>query len=536
MNKINFINWRLVLILLFLISLIFIILVKIISVQVKDGLFLQSEGEKRQITFNKTLPTRGGIYDRNSFPLAITVTNYDLYALKGFSEKQFAKLSNIIEIESYTNTSFSKKTLLVSDLTLSEVNAIKKLSINNIEIESRQSRHYPLGQQIAPLIGFYGKDGALEGLEKSYDHILSGMSGKQKLYRNAKQEVISKPIVIKKTVHGQDIALTIDATIQFYAYKHLVEAVKNNKAKAGTAIILDNSKGEVLAMVSYPSYNPNNPARKVQKNRALVDSYELGSVMKPIVFSGILENNLLQADEIIETPQRIKIGNKVISDTKNHEKLSIKEIIAHSSQVGASKLAISLGYNELKRTYLNFGFTKPISLNFPSSAFGFMNFSDGIPQHSLASLGYGYGIKVSPYQLSTAYSVFANDGILKDFKLLLSDEISSKRIISNQTANQTIDALKEVIKIGTGKKAYIKGYEVAGKTGTAHKIRNGDYADDLYQASFVGITPLSKNSLTIFVSIDEPGLNAYSGGTIAAPLFKVIAEDVLNYLGYIGNE
>ena len=172
------------------------------------------------------------------------------------------------------------------------------------------------------------------------------MSGKQKLYRNAKQEVISKPIVIKKTIHGQNIALTIDATIQFYAYKHLVEAVKNNKAKAGTAIILDNSKGEVLAMVSYPSYNPNNPARKVQKNRALVDSYELGSVMKPIVFSGILENNLLQADEIIETPQRIKIGKKVISDTKNHEKLSKKEIIAHSSQVGASKLA-TVSYTHL---------------------------------------------------------------------------------------------------------------------------------------------------------------------------------------------
>ena len=176
------------------------------------------------------------------------------------------------------------------------------------------------------MIGFYGTDGAQEGLEKSYDNVLSGVDGKQKVFKNAKQEIISRPIEVIETVQGEDVHLTIDATLQFLSFKYLVEAIKKNKAKSGTVVILDNKKGELLAMASYPSYNPNNPQRKIQKNRALVEAYELGSVLKPIVLSKALDNELFLPDESIKIPRRLNLNDKIIVDSKNHEELTPKAV------------------------------------------------------------------------------------------------------------------------------------------------------------------------------------------------------------------
>ena len=302
-------------------------------------------------------------------------------------------------------------------------------------------------------------------------------------------------------------------------------------------MVFDNKKGEILAIASYPSYNPNDPKRKIQKNRALIEAYELGSVLKPIVFSKAIDKKILSPDTHIEIPRRLELGNTIITDPKIYEKLTPKEIVAYSSQVGASKIALKLGYEDLKNNYYSFGFSKPISINFPSAAFGFINAKESVSDRELASLGYGYGLKVSPFQLTAAYSTFANNGIRKDFKLLMNDVVTSQRVISELSARHTLEALQKVVKIGTGKKADIVGFTEGGKTGTVHRTVSGaGYADDLYRASFVGITPLSEDSLTIFVSIEDPGLNAYSGGMIAAPLFAEIAESSLNYLGFIEDE
>jgi len=537
-NSISFLNWRFILISMTICVCMFAIIFKIFSIQVSDSIFLQNEGAKRYVKFKNIVPTRGTIFDRNNFPLAVSIVNYDLYALKGFKKIELLKLSEIIELDSnFILETFNKKTLLKKNISNEEILQVKKLKLKNTEIETRHSRHYPLGDQISTLVGFYGKDGAQEGLEKSYDNVLAGLPGKQKYFKNAKQEVISKPIEIDKIIQGSDINLTIDATIQFFAYKHLVEAIKTNNAKSGTVIILDNKKGEILAMASYPSYNPNHPQREIQKNRALIDAYELGSVLKPIVLSKALDNKVLEVNDDINIPRRLTLNDKIIVDSKNYEKLSPKEIIAFSSQIGASKIALELGYEELKKNYYNFGFTKPISINFPSSAFGYMNIKESVNDKELASLGYGYGITISPFQIASAYSVFANEGILKDFKLLKNQEVTSKQIISSDTANHILDALRMVVKDGTGKAANINGFSAGGKTGTVHQIKRGSgYAEDSYRASFIGIAPLNTKSLTIFVSIDEPGLNSYSGGTVAAPVFAKVAESSLNYLGYFQDE
>ena len=537
-NNIKVINWRFALISFCIMASILMIVYKIFSIQISESNFLQNEGNKRYIKYKNITPVRGTIFDRNNFPLAISSVNYDLYALKGFKKSQLLKLAENFDIDyEVTRDHYQKKTLLKKNISNEEINLIKKLKLTNFEIEVRHSRHYPLGDQIAPLIGFYGKDGAQEGLEKSYDRMLSGVIGKKQYFKNAKQEIFSQPIEIKKPIQGKDIQLTIDATLQFYAYKYLVEGIKNNNANAGTVIILDNEKGEVLAMASYPSYNPNNPNRKIQKNRALVDAYELGSVIKPIVLSKAIDNQSIVPNEYIDIPRRLTLDEKVIVDSKNYEKLTPQEIISVSSQIGASKIALELGYENLKRNYFEFGFTKPVSINFPSSAFGFMNIKDKVSDKELASLGYGYGITISPFQIASAYSVFANDGIFKDFKILKNQDDLSRRIISSESASYILEALRKVVIEGTGKAADIKGFSEGGKTGTVHQIRRGTgYADDVYRASFVGIAPLSNKSLTIFVSIDNPGLNSYSGGVVAAPVFSKIAESSLNHLGYFEDE
>jgi len=537
-NKINYINWRFILIAAVISTCSLTIIFKIFSIQFFESKFLQNEGTKRYVKYKDVVPVRGTIYDRNNFPLAVSVINYDLYALKGFTKSQLLNISEKIELDIDPKIeAFDKKILLKKNISNEMLLKIRNSRFKNIEIEVRHSRHYPLGDQIAPLIGFYGKDGAQEGLEKSYDTVLSGKKGRQKYFKNAKQEIISKPIELSRTIQGNDIYLTIDSTLQFYAYKFLVEAIKSNNAKSGTAIILDNLDGEVLAMASYPSYNPNHPQRKIQKNRALVDAYELGSVLKPIVLSKALEENIVNIDQYIDIPRRLNLNDKIIVDSKQYEKLTSAEIISYSSQIGASKIALELGYNDLRSNFYEFGFTKPISINFPSSAFGYMSIKDKIVDKELASLGYGYGLTISPFQLASAYSVFANNGIFKDFKLLKDAEVHSRRIISQSTASNILKALEMVTIDGTGKAANVNGFSQGGKTGTAHQIRAGSgYAEDLYRASFVGITPLRKQSLTIFVSIDDPGLNSYTGGSVAAPVFAKIAENSLNHLGYFEDE
>ena len=531
-------NWRLGLIASCILIAVITIIYKIFSIQFFDSGFLQNEGNKRYIKYKDVVSVRGSIFDRNKFPLAVSIVNYDIYALKGFTKSQLLNLSERVDLDSeIIQEIYDKKTLLRKGISKEELIAIKKLNLKNFEIELRHSRHYPLGDQISPLIGFYGKDGAQEGLEKSYDRVLSGKNGKQKYYKNAKQEIISQPIEISKTVQGKDIHLTIDATIQYFAYKYLVEAIYDNSASAGSVIVLDNKNGEVLAMASYPSYNPNNPSRKIQKNRALVEAYELGSVLKPIVLSKAIDKEIIKNDEYIELPRRLQLNDKIIVDSKNYEKLTPQEIIAFSSQVGASKIALQLGYDDLKKNYYDFGFTKPISINFPSSSFGYMNIKDVVSDKELASLGYGYGLTISPFQIASAYSVFANDGIYKDFKLLLNEDVTSRRVISDSSATYVLEALQKVIKEGTGKGAEILGFSEGGKTGTVHKTKRGaGYIEDSYRAFFIGITPLNEQSLTIFVSIDEPGLNAYSGGAVAAPVFAKIAESSLNHLGYFEDE
>ena len=533
MKKNNFFNWRFFVIIITIFLISFAIVWKLFDIQVTDKEFLENEGEKKYVTYKNIKPIRGTIYDKNGFPLAISTVSYDLYALKDYSKTKHRLLRDKLGLEiDFPSSGFDKKTLILKNLDINQINSIKSLKHNKLEIERRYVRHYPLGEQIAPLIGFSGKDGiGKEVVEFIYDNSLSGKECNEKYYKNAKQEIISKPIVLNIPEDGQDIYLTIDATIQFYAYKYLVESIKNNNAKGGSVVILNNKTSEVLAVASYPSYNPNSANRKIQRNRVFLDSYEPGSVLKPITISEAIHQGIYEIDSYLALPQKILINGKQISDIKKYEKLSIAEIISNSSQVGASKIALDLGFDNIAKTYKKFGFSKPQSIGFPSESFGYINMRENISDHEIASLGFGYGITANPFQIAVAYSVFANEGMLHNFNLIKNDDLQFEpiRVISSDAALAILNALNQVIEDGTGKLATTK-YNSGGKTGTAHKIRGNGYANDLYISSFVGITPIDEKLLTILVNIDEPDLNAYSGGDVAAPLFSKIAQNTLEYL------
>jgi cell division protein FtsI (penicillin-binding protein 3) len=410
-------SWRAYLIYIFLSISLLILVFRIVSLQYIEGDFLKSKGESMLETSRSIPANRGSILDRNDFPLAVSINQYDLYALKNFSEDDFKKLKDflILKKDFLAIKQINKKTLIFSNLNFAQYESIKNLKLSGIEIESFQKRYYPLGEQIATLIGFAGKDGfGLEGLENILDAELSGVPGRETIYRNASR----RPKITQEVIKGFDKKLTIDSRVQFYAYKHLSSFVEANNAKGGSAIVLDNIAGEILAIASYPSYNPNSAQRQIQRNRALVDAFEPGSIIKPLALAKGIDMGILSTNQVIDTsPGFINLSGRTVSDPKNYKMLTASEVIAKSSQVGASKLALQVGIDGLISGYKGFGLSKPPNIFFPGVAYGVINSRNNISDHEIASIGFGYSMTASSLQLAQAYSVFANEGYLKDFKI-----------------------------------------------------------------------------------------------------------------------
>ena len=533
--KIYYKNWRLFLIFLFLFLSISAIFIRLIYVQIDQGNFLLQKGNNQNTSERVIEFKRGSIFDKYGIPLAISVTGFDLFGLSGLSEEDFFKIQETLKLADFEYKNFNKKSLIRNSLSFDEMRKIKSLRIDRLELEKTYKRHYPLGEQVAPLVGFSGRDGyGLEGLEKSYNSILTGKPLKERVLKDGSRSAIERLEVLEFGEDSRDIYLTIDSNIQYIAYKYLVEAIKNNNGAAGTVIILDNSAKEVLALASYPSYNPNNPMRAIKKNRAFLESYEPGSLVKPLALAGAIESGLIDIDTEMELPIKIEIDGNIINDRKKYEQLKAFEVIKESSQVGATQISFLLGAERLIGNYKRFGFSKPVNVNFPSTSFGEINSRDDISDIEIATLGYGYGLTATPFQISQAYAIFANKGIFHDFRIIRDDELSSfsEQVISKSTADDILFSMRGVVEDGTGILAKLEKFDVSGKTGTTEKLRDGNYKSSTYTASFIGIGPNPSNELTIFVNIDGLGSQKYSGGSVAAPLFKKISNDVFSYMGY----
>jgi len=366
--------------------------------------------------------------------------------------------------------------------------------------------------------------------------VLTGKPGSRRVIKDRLGRIVEDVESIRQPEQGQRLQLSVDSKIQYLAFRELKAAVTEHRAKAGGIIVLDVGSGEILAMANYPSYNPNNRDRfdpRRTRNRAVTDSFEPGSTLKPFTIAAAIEAGDVTPDSLIQTaPGQLMIGHRVIHDAHREGMLTVAQVIQKSSNVGAAKIALTLPPQTMWKMFHNVGFGSAPHSEFPGEASGKLRPYKTWRPIEQATMAYGHGISVSLLQLARAYTIFATDGDLKPVTLLKrGTPVEGTRVISPATAQSVRKMLEMVVTPGgTAPRAQVAGYQVAGKTGTAHKLAGKTYAPNKYIAAFVGFAPASNPRLVVAVMIDEPSTGGYYGGTVAAPVFSRVVGDTLRLL------
>ena len=508
--------------------------------------FLQQKGDARYSRSLVLQANRGKITDRNGELLAISSPVESVWASPPDVEMDqpqklaLAKLLGMKTGEINKKIANTAREFVYIKRRLSPEIAAKVMSLEipGVFLQREYKRFYPAGDVTAHLVGFTGiDDNGQEGFELAQNALLSGKAGSRRVIQDRQGHIVEDLEAVKLPQDGHDLVLSIDRRLQYLAFRELAKAVELHKAKAGAAIILDAKTGEVLAMVNLPTYNPNNPVNIIGKtrNRAITDTFEPGSTMKPVTAAAAMQFGDFKPDTKIQTaPGYISIGPATIHDSHMHGILTVAQVIQKSSNVGAAKMALTLKKEELWSTFNQLGFGTPTHIGFPGEASGILRPYKTWRPIEQATMSFGHGISVTLLQLARAYTVFANDGELKPVTLFkLSESPVGHQVFSAQVANDVKAMLELVVQPGgTAPKAQIAGYRVGGKTGTAHKIGPHGYEDDKYVASFVGMAPASNPRLIMAVMIDEPDIagDQYYGGAAAAPVFSTVMADALRML------
>jgi cell division protein FtsI (penicillin-binding protein 3) len=417
---------------------------------------------------------------------------------------------------------------------------IAALKLPGIGQDREYRRYYPTGEMTAHLIGFTNiDDKGLEGVELAFQSQLLGHPGNRSVIKDQKGQIVEDVGSIRLPRDGSDILLALDSKIQYIAYSQLKQAVENFKAKAGGVVVLDTRTGEILALANWPTYNPNNRERLTGaqlRNRALTDTYEPGSVMKPFTAALALETDKVRFDTPIDcSAGRLVIGGNTISDAHRHGLLTVAQIIQKSSNVGTAKIAALLKPEQMWNMFDAIGLGQAPGLGFPGEVAGRLRPWKSWRPIEQATMSYGHGLSLSLIQLARAYTVFAREGDIIPLTLTRSDglPLGSRQVFSPQTVREVRAMLEMATREGgTAPKARVPGYRVGGKTGTAYKIEGGQYVRK-YVASFVGFAPLSDPRLIVAVMIDEPGAGAHYGGDVAGPIFARVMSGVLRTLGVV---
>jgi cell division protein FtsI (penicillin-binding protein 3) len=417
------------------------------------------------------------------------------------------------------------------------VKAVKSLGIRGVSTQREYKRYYPAAEVTSHFIGFTNiDDKGQEGLELAYDDWLSGKPGKKRVLKDRLNRIVKNIESIESSQPGKELTLSIDRRVQYLAYRELAAAVKYHQAKGGSLVMLDIKTGEIMAMVGHPSYNPNNRrGLKSQffRNRAVTDVFEPGSTMKPFTVAAGLESGIYTPHTAINTsPGYFKVGDHTIRDMRNYGNIDVSTVITKSSNVGASKIALSLEPEQYWDTLSRFGFGQPVGSGFPGESAGILSPYNTWSDVEMATLSFGYGLSVTPLQLAHAYSVLATGGVMLPVSFLkVSGSVSGKRVIPENTARQIRKMMETVVsEEGTGKRAAVRGYRVIGKTGTVYKYIRGGYSDDRYLSVFAGIAPASEPRFAMVVLIDEPGGDHHYGGVVAAPVFSRVMEGTFRIL------
>ena len=508
--------------------------------------FLQEKGDARYSRVLEMPATRGRILDRQGEALAVSTPVKSIWAIPADVEparEPRRKLAALLgmsaaELERKLNDESRDFVYLRRQVPPETAAAIERLKIPGVYEQREFRRSYPAGEVTAHIIGFTGVDETgQEGIELAYQDWLAGRPGSRRVIKDRLGRVVEDVESIRAAQDGRDLTLSIDSKIQSLAYSALRDAVRQHKAKAGALVALDVKSGEILALVNVPSFNPNNRARLTGaqlRNRAVTDLFEPGSTLKPFTVAAALETGRVTPRTPIATDSgRMTLARYTIRDTHPAAVLTVAQVIQKSSNVGAAKLALAMPAEVMWDLFRRVGFGTAPELGFPGAAAGKLRPYRSWRPIEQATMAYGHGISLSLVQLARAYTIFARDGELVPLTLVKTGaEVSGEKVLSTQTAREMRAMLELAVQPGgTGPRARIMGYRVAGKTGTAHKQENGGYAADKYIASFVGLAPASAPRVVVAVMIDEPSSDDYYGGSVAAPVFAQVTQGALRVLG-----
>lgn len=530
-----------------LLALLFGVMVwRVVDLQVLNHEFLNTQGEARSIRTEKMAAHRGMILDRNDQPLAVSTPVVSVWinpkeiedvaltakALAAPLEMSAAQLRQ--RIESTQGKSF---VYLKRHLPPAEGKRVRALELAGVYTEKEYRRYYPAGEVAAHLVGFTNIDDAgQEGMELAYENFLQGKPGKKLVMKDRYGRVIKDLQLLSAEKPGQDLKLSIDLRLQYLAYRELKAVVSEHRAKAGAMVLLDAKSGEVLALVNQPSYNPNNRSTITNanlRNRALTDVFEPGSTVKPMTVAAALESGRFNVNSRIDTaPGYMRVGRNTIRDHRNYGEIDLTTLLTKSSNIGATKLALAMEDQSLVSLFSQLRLGQDTGSGFPGERGGLLPHRDKWRPIEIATLSYGYGLSVTPLQLAQAYTVFANGGALQPVSLLhLTEPPPRVPVINPHTAHTVAGMLEKVIeKGGTGTRAQVPFYRVAGKTGTAHKLSEAGYQRDKYMAVFAGLAPVSDPRIVAVILIDEPASGEYYGGEVAAPVFSRVIAGALRLL------
>ena len=517
-----------------------------VFIQVLANDFYQRQGEVR---FARTLAlpaNRGRITDRNGLILASSVPAPSIWAIPEDvprDQKNLRQLALLLEMplaELNRRLEDEDKTFVWLKRQVDEPVArqIAALNLKGIYQRKEYKRQYPEGEAAAHVVGFTNvEDMGQEGVELTFEKELAGRAGSRRVIKDRLGKVVESVGEQVAPQDGHDLQLSIDSKVQFFAYQKLRDAVLQHKAKAGSVVVLDVQSGEVLALANYPSYAPakrQNLSGAQLRNRALTDTFEPGSTMKPFVIALALEKGLVKPETPIQTaPGRMLIGNVTISDAHPYGVLTVNQVIQKSSNVGTVKMAMRTEPREMWDMFNQVGFGQKPKLPFPGTVSGRLRPYKTWRPIEQATMSYGYGLSVSLFQLAHAYSVFARDGELVPVTMLKAPQpVGGVRVLSSENAAAVLHMLHMATGPGgTAPKAQTMGYSVGGKTGTARKQEGKGYADKKYRGFFVGVAPVDRPRIVVAVMIDEPSNGKYYGGDVAAPVFSETVQQTLRMLG-----
>ncbi len=540
-------RWRSRVVLLALLGCFAGLLGRAFWLQVKERDALRGESQAR-VSREVELPAfRGRILDRNGDVLAVSTPTRSIFAVTNQAELDSAQIAELAKALEIPAAQIAKRLqsdegiVMIKRQVSPEIgDRIAKLKIPGIGVQREYKRDYPHGEAFAQVLGMANIDDVgQEGIELAQNGWLAGKAGKRKVIVNRRGEVVEDVAGLVTPQEGRDLQLSLDHRLQFLAYQALSDAVKEHKAKAGSAVVMDVRTGELLALANYPSFDPNKRStysKDRARNRALTDTYEPGSTMKPFTTAVALERGIVRAESLIDTdPGSLTIGSHTIRDTKPHGTISVEDVVAMSSNVGTAKMALRMQNEQLHKGFAMSGFGTAPQTGFPGEVGGRLRNPANWREIEKVTMSYGYGLSVNLVQMARAYSVFASNGERKSATLMKTGaNVAGEPVFSAKTVASIRKMLEMAVesKEGTGQNARVPGYRVGGKTGTAKKTINGKYADGKYVGSFVGIAPISDPRVIVAVMIDEPEASPhrYYGGVVAAPAFSRITREALRLL------